>query len=221
MIFKMSSNRKIKEEIISLLVEHSRIMYGVLSDMGVYYSAWAEGYEKNKESLQKKKSKMQLSEEEADEYKIKLIQNFAEAGTQGFGDYVDLILRMDNVINYPLEFVDILDKIQLKGKVLKEIKKRYNKLINQIMEMANVLKQTIKNLRDNTDKVYENTVKIHEFENDIDTIYRQFLDYLYSTSNEELDVRLLLRIRDSIVLLEQLADRIHDIADVIRVLLYQ
>ena len=217
----MSSNRKIKEEIISLLVEHSRIMYGVISDMGVYYSTWAEGYEKNKENLQKKKSKMQLSEEEADEYKIKLIQNFAEAGTQGLGDYVDLILKMDNVINYPLEFVDILDKIQLKDKIFKEIKKRYNKLINQIMEMANVLKQTIKNLRDNTDKVYKNTVKIHEFENDIDTIYRQFLDYLYSTSNEELDVRLLLRIRDSIVLLEQLADRIHDIADVIRVLLYQ
>lgn len=217
----MSSNRKIKEEIISLLVEHSRIMYGVINDMGVYYSTWAEGYEKNKENLQKKKSKMQLSEEEADEYKIKLIQNFAEAGTQGLGDYVDLILKMDNVINYPLEFVDILDKIQLKDKIFKEIKKRYNKLINQIMEMANVLKQTIKNLRDNTDKVYKNTVKIHEFENDIDTIYRQFLDYLYSTSNEELDVRLLLRIRDSIVLLEQLADRIHDIADVIRVLLYQ
>ncbi len=217
----MSSNRKLKEEIISLLVEHSRIMYDVISDMGVYYSAWAKDYEKNKESLQKKKSKMQLSEEEADEYKIKLIQNFAEAGTQGFGDYVDLILRLDNVINYPLEFVDMLNKIDLSAKKFKNIKTRYERLINQIMEMANVLKQTLKNLRDNTDIVYENTVKIHEFENDIDTIYRQFLDYLYSTSNEELDVRLLLRIRDSIVLLEQLADRIHDIADVIRVLLYQ
>ena len=53
----------------------------------------------------------------------------------------------------------------------------------------------------------------------MDALYRQFLEYLYS--NEELDIRNLLRIRDSIVLLEQLADRIHDIADVIRVLLYQ
>ena len=39
---------------------------------------------------------MQLSEEEADEFKIKLIQNFAEAGTQGLGDFIDLILKMDN-----------------------------------------------------------------------------------------------------------------------------
>ena len=34
-------------------------------------------------------------------------------------------------------------------------------------------------------------------------------------------MRVLLRIRDSIIVLEELADRIHDIADVIRVLLYQ
>ena len=217
----MGLNSKTKEEIISLLVEHSRIMYDVLSDMGVYYNSWAEDYEKNKDTLQKKKSKMQLSEEEADEYKIKLIQDFSEAGTQGLGDYVALILRMDNLINYPLEFVDMLDKINLKDKRFKEIKKRYYRLINQIMEMADILKQTIKNLRDNRDKVYENTVKIHEIENDIDTTYRQFLDFLYSTSNEELDIRLLLRLRDSIVLLEQLADRIHDIGDVIRVILYQ
>ncbi|MFW9829960.1 MAG: DUF47 domain-containing protein [Candidatus Thorarchaeota archaeon] len=217
----MALNSKTKEEIISLLVEHSRIMYDVLSDMGVYYNTWAEDYEKNKENLQKKKSKMQLSEEEADEYKIRLIQNFSEAGAQGLGDYVALILRMDNVLNYPLEFVDMLDKIHLKGKEFNEIKKRYYKLINQIMEMADILKQTIKNLRDARDKVYENTVKIHEIENDIDAIYRQFLDYLYSTSNDELDIRLLLRLRDSIVLLEQLADRMHDIADIIRVILYQ
>ncbi|MFX1408215.1 MAG: hypothetical protein ACFFBW_14795, partial [Promethearchaeota archaeon] len=77
------------------------------------------------------------------------------------------------------------------------------------------------NLRDNPDEVYKNTVSIHELENHIDKTYRQFLDYLYSTSEQDLNIRLLLRLRDSIVLLEQLADRIHDIADVIRLLLYQ
>ena len=71
----MSSNRKVKEEIITILIEHSRIIYSVTSDMGVYYSAWAEDFESNKKNLEKKKSKMQLSEEEADELKIRLIQN--------------------------------------------------------------------------------------------------------------------------------------------------
>ena len=45
----------------------------------------------------------------------------------------------------------------------------------------------------------------------------KFLEFLYS--NVE-DIRTLLRIRDSIVLLEQLADRIHDISDLMRILIY-
>ncbi|MFW9901374.1 MAG: DUF47 domain-containing protein [Candidatus Thorarchaeota archaeon] len=208
---------KIKEEIISMLIEHSRIIYSVLSDMGVFYNRWAENYEKHKSSLEKKKSKMQLSEEDADGIKIQLIQNFSESGA-GLGEFVALILQMDNVINYPLEFVDMLPKIKMDVKNNKEIITRYEKLINKTIEMADVLKSTVKSLRDKPDVVFNNTTKIHEIENEIDTIYRQFLEYLYS--DEELDIRVLLRLRDSIVLLEQLADRIHDIADRIRVLLY-
>ena len=209
---------KIKEEIISMLIEHSRIIYSVLSDMGVFYNRWAEDYEKHKISLEKKKSKMQLNEEDADAIKIQLIQNFSESGA-GLGDFVALILKMDNIINYPLEFVDILPKIKLDSKNKKEITTRYDKLINKIIKMADVFKSTIKSLRDKPDVVFEYTTTIHEIENEVDAIYRQFLEYLYS--NEELDVRKLLRIRDSIVLLEQLADRVHDLTDQIRVLLYQ
>ena len=211
---------KIKEEIISMLIEHSRIIYSVISDMGVYYSTWAKDYEANKDLLEKKKGKMQLREEDADGIKIQLIKNYSEAGAQGLGDYVGLILKMDNVINYPLEFVDMIDKIILEGETAEEINKRYEKLINKIINMADVLKSTIKSLRDQkTQIVFENTTSIHEIENEIDTIYRQFLKFLYSS--EDLEVRKLLRIRDSIVLLERLADRIHDLADNIRILLYQ
>ncbi len=210
---------KIKEEIITMLIEHSRTIYSVVSDMAVYYNRWAEDYEKNKDALVKKKNKMQLSEEDGDTIKIQLIQKYSEAEAQGLGDYIALILKMDNVINYPLEFVDILGKIKIDCNKHIEIKKNYEKLINKTIIMADVLKTTIKSLRDKPEAAFNNTTKIHEIENEIDAIYRQFLDYLYS--NQDLDIRILLRLRDSIVLLEQLADRIHDIADLIRVLLYQ
>ena len=212
--------KKIKEEIISRLIEHSRIIYSVISDMAVYYNTWIEGHEANMSSLEKKKNNMQLNEEEGDHIKIQLIKGFSEVGTtSGVGNYMTLILRMDNVINYPLEFIDMLPKIKIDLKTSKQIKERYNKLINKIIQMADILKSTIKSLRDKPETVFKNTTSIHELENEIDMIYRQFLEYIYS--NEEIDIRTLLRIRDSIVLLEQLADRIHDIADIIRVLLYQ
>ncbi|NHJ24417.1 MAG: DUF47 family protein [Candidatus Lokiarchaeota archaeon] len=215
----MASNRKTKEEIISLLIEHSRIIYSVISDMGVYYSTWSDNFELNQDDLEKKKNKMQLSEEEADEIKIRLIQDFSDTGASGLGNFINLVLRMDNVINYPLEFVEMLPKIKLDPKIFQEIKPHYHKLINQILEMADALKTVLKYFRDTPKKVFDMTTKIHEYENYIDTLYRQFLEFLYS--NEKIDLRNLLRIRDSIVLLEQLADRIHDIADVMRVLLYQ
>ena len=209
---------KIKEQIITMLLEHSRIIYNVISDMGVYYTSWAESYEANKESLEKKRSKMILSEEDADAIKIRIIKEFAEIGAQGMGDYIELVLKMDNVINSALEFVDILTFLK-DSKLSDSFKKNYHKLINNIIKMSDVLKLTIKNLRDNRQEVFNNTTTIHEIENDIDSIFRGFLSDLYSDQN--LDIRKLLQIRDSIMTLEELADRIHDIADIIRVLLYQ
>ena len=208
---------KIKDEMITMLIEHSRVIYNVISDMSVFYSGWAENYQGNKKNLDKKKTKMQLSEEDADAIKIKFIKEFGEAGPQGLGGYLGLVLKMDNVINYALEFVDILTFVDYK--INDDIKKRYQKLLNKIIKMVDILKLAIKNLRDNPDEVFRNTTAIHEIENEIDLIFRQFSNYLYE--NEDLEIRKLLRIRDSIIILENLADRVHDIADEIRVLLHQ
>lgn len=209
-------SHKIKDEMITMLIEHSRIIYNVISNMSVFYSGWAENYQENKKKLDKKKTKMQLSEEDADAIKIKFIKEFGEAGPQGLGGYLVLVLKLDNVINYALEFVDILAFIDYQ--INDDIKKRYQKLLNKLIQMVDVLKLAIKNLRDNPDEVFKNTTTIHEIENEIDLIFRQFSNYLYK--NEELDIRKLLRIRDSIIILENLADRIHDIADEVRILLY-
>ncbi|MBD3212724.1 MAG: DUF47 family protein [Candidatus Lokiarchaeota archaeon] len=206
------------DEITSLLIEHSRILYQVVSDMGVYYTDWQEGKKASKKSLKKRMSKLQLLEEDADNIKIRLIKEFSEASAQGLGDYMTLILRMDNVINAALEFVDILSKIDALEEFNEDMTNSYHKMINSILEMTNVLKLAIKNLRDNPQEVFQNTTTIHELENDIDLVFREFLDYLYN--NKEIDIRLLLRIRDSIKILEELADRIHDIGDLLRVLRY-
>jgi uncharacterized protein Yka (UPF0111/DUF47 family) len=210
-------SHKTKDEMITMLIEHSRIIYDVISDMSVFYSGWAESYQANRKNLDKKKAKMQLSEEDADAIKIRFIKEYGEAGPQGLGGYLGLVLKMDNVINNALEFVDSLAFIDVD--INKDIKKRYQKLLNKIIKMLDILKLTIKNLRDNQDQAFKNTTAIHEIENEIDLTFREFLNYLYNT--DDLEIRALLRIRDSIIILENLADRVHDIADEIRVLLYQ
>ncbi|MGV9202938.1 MAG: DUF47 family protein, partial [Promethearchaeia archaeon] len=100
-----------------------------------------------------------------------------------------------------------------------EMQKRFDKLINKLIKMADTFKLTIKNLQNNPEKVFENTTMIHEIENKIDKIFREYLHYIYNC--EEFDIRSVLKIRDSITILEELADRIHDITDLIRVLLHK
>lgn len=211
-------NNRVKQEIIAQLIEHSRIIYSVISDMAVFYSSWVEDREANKENLKKKRNKMQLSEEDADEIKIKLIKDYSQADlAHDLGDYMTLVLRMDNVINCALEFVDILNFIDVG--LNEEMQKRFDKLINKLIKMADTFKLTIKNLQNNPEKVFENTTMIHEIENKIDKIFREYLHYIYNC--EEFDIRSVLKIRDSITILEELADRIHDITDLIRVLLHK
>ena len=208
---------KIKDQIITMLHKHSRIIYTVISDLGVFYTSWAEGYEKNKDALEKKRNKMILTEEDGDAIKIKMIKEFSEVEAQGMGDYVALVLKMDNAINSALEFVEILTFLK-DIKLNKAYKKYFEKLIINIIKMADKLKLAIKNLRDNRQEVFNNTTSIHQIENEIDSIFRQFLNNLYN--DQELDIKKLLPLRDSIMVLEELADRIHDIADIVRILLY-
>ena len=46
--------QKIKEQILTMLIEHCRIISSVISDMGVSYSSWAKNSKSSKDELEKK-----------------------------------------------------------------------------------------------------------------------------------------------------------------------
>lgn len=209
---------KVKNQVIEMLIDHSRIIYSIISDMGVFYVTWAENSKLNKELLEKKLNKLKLDIEEATSIKNQAIKDFTEAVTLISGDYIILFLKMDNLSNIALKFVDLLIYIELND-LNSEMKKIYHKSINTILDMANILKESIKMLRENPSNVIYKINEIHELGNYIDIIFHQFLNYLYQ--DKDLNIRNLLIIRDTIVTLEQFVDKIHHIAEIIRVLHYE
>ncbi|MFW9989437.1 MAG: hypothetical protein ACFFC3_12340 [Candidatus Odinarchaeota archaeon] len=209
---------KIKKEIIEMLVNHSRIIYSIISDMGVFYIAWAKNSKINKEKLEKKLNKLKFDIEEAASIKNQIIENFSEVGTLGSGEFITLILKMDNLSYLALKFVDLLMYIDLND-VKPEMKEIYHKSINTILQMVELLKESIKLLLLNPNKINYNINKIHELANSIDIIFHQFLNYLYQ--DKDLNFRNLLIIRDSVITLEQFIDKIHHIAEIIRILHYE
>ncbi|MFX1277168.1 MAG: hypothetical protein ACFE9Z_02035 [Promethearchaeota archaeon] len=209
---------KIKNQLIDILIEHSRVMYSIMSDLGVFYVTWAENSKKNRKLLEKKATKLKFDIEDAALIKNQVIKDYSELISLGSGDWVILIQKMNNLSNKASRFIDLLIYIELRN-VDSEMKRMYHKSINKILEMVELLKESIKLLRENPRNVIFNINKIHELENFTDTILHQFLNYLYKS--KELEIRNLLIIRDSVVTLEQFVDKINHIAEIIRVLHYE
>ncbi|MFX1364014.1 MAG: hypothetical protein ACFE9Y_03725 [Promethearchaeota archaeon] len=209
---------KIRYEIIEMLVNHSRIIYSIISDMGVFYIAWAKNSKIDKEILGKKLNKLKFDIEEADSIKNQTIETYSEVANLNSSEFITLILKMDNLSHLALKFVDLLMYVDVND-VTPEMKEMYHKSINTILQMVELLKESIKLLLVNPNRVNYNINKIHELANSIDIIFHQFLNYLYK--DKELNIRNLFIIRDSVVTLEQFVDKIHHIAEIIRVLHYE
>ncbi|MFX1242149.1 MAG: hypothetical protein ACFFA7_12950 [Promethearchaeota archaeon] len=209
---------KIKEQLIERLIEHSRAIYSIMSDMGVFYVTWAENSKSNRELLEKKAIKLKFDIEEAALIKDQTIKGFSEALTLESGDWVILIQKMHNLSNMALRFIDLLRYIDLQN-LDSEMKEMYHRSIDKILEMEKLINESIKLLRENPKNIIFNINMIHELGNHAETVFHQFLNYIYK--DEKLEIRKLLIIRDTVVTLEQLVHKIHHIAEIIRVLRYE
>lgn len=211
-------NNKIKDQIIEMLIDHSRGVYSIISDMGVFYMAWAENSKLSKEKLVKKSNKLKIDIEDTASIKNRIIKDFSNALTLGSGDWILLILKMDKLSNLALKFVDLLIYIE-PSNLDSEMKEMYHKSINTILEMAKLLKDSIRLLLENSNNIVYNINKIHELDNSIDRLFHQFLNYLYK--DIDLNIRNLLIIRDSFLTLEQFVEKINQLAEIIRILHYE
>ncbi|MFX1457128.1 MAG: hypothetical protein ACFFDB_17260 [Promethearchaeota archaeon] len=209
---------KIKDQLIEMLIEQSRAIYSIISDMGVFYVTWAENSKSNIDLLEKKITKLKFDIEEAASIKNRTIKTFSEVLTFGSGDWAILIHRMNNLSNVALRFIDLLRYIDLSN-VDPEMKALYHRSINKILEMEKLINESIKLLRENPRNIIININMIHELGNYTETVFHQFLNYLYK--DKKLEIRDLLIIRDTVVTLEQFVDKINHIAEIIRVLNYE
>ncbi|MFX1405443.1 MAG: hypothetical protein ACFFC9_16750 [Promethearchaeota archaeon] len=186
--------------------------------MGVIYTNWAEDSHLDKGILEKKINKLKLDVDDEILMKNQNIKDFSEAASLGLGDYITLILKMANLPNPILKFVNLLFFIE-SHLMTDEIKQMYHKLINTLLEMIRFLEEAIMLLRENPNGVIYNINEIYELESSTNTVFQHFLYYLYQ--DKDFDVKNLLILRESIAALEQLVDKIHHIAEIVRILRYE
>lgn len=204
----------LKYQVINSLNDHVRIVSNSLKETLKFYSAWVrEGNSKKVTEIRENISKM---EEDADMIKAMIIKTFAEAYSLGLGTLLNLVLKTDDILNYVNEFTDRLLYIEIK--LPSNLEKMINAILKKSIEMGEALAVAIKSLLVTADKAFDTSKKVHILEHEIDKQYREFENVLYDS--KELEVTSMLKIKAAVLKIEQMADLIEDIANIIRVVAY-
>ena len=203
---------QLKYKVIEILIDHVRLVKQSLIEMHLFYKAWAEGTAKKK--LNERKNKISKLEEEGDLVKISVIKKFAEAESHGLSTLLELALKTDGILNYINEFTDRL--IYIDVDLPENIHKKINNILKKSIKMGEVLTTAIKSLVDPPEKAFNASTQVHILEHEIDSQYREFENYLYDSKN--LEIITILKIKAAVLKIEQMADHIEGIADLIRII---
>lgn len=196
------------------------ILYSLISDVGVYFLNFAEKSEVDKLDLENKKNKMLSELQEADSIKNKVIRDFSEIIIIGIDtrNYISLILKMQNLLNYALKFVENLEYIDFK--ILNMVfKQKYHKILDNIIQMALLMKETMKWVQNNPSGVIPDINKMHQVSENTEQLIRTIMSLIFI--DNDLKVRDLVLIFSSIKIIESILDKINHIADNIRILYYE
>jgi uncharacterized protein Yka (UPF0111/DUF47 family) len=201
-----------QSELINLLIDHSRIFYSVISDMAVYFLNYVTG---NKQELEQKRAKMQLEMEDADLIKNHLIQDFSDIKLFGLGDYISLIIKLDNILDDALRFIETLNIIDFNS-LNSNLQREYQTIVNNILKISALTKEAIRSLEDIPETLIFDINEIHQLSSTIEDLIHRFMTHLFN--NDDIDLKTTVVILSAIRVLEAILDKINHITDVMRVL---
>jgi len=194
------------------LQDYMRIVFSAIKELSVMLDEWFTG---KTESLDKRLEKLTELESKAEELKRIILDKISEAEAMMHReDLMRLVMSVD-------EIVDVTEGTGYRLKAVSnwnpapEAKKILQEMMNKVIEIMSSLKTVIFILTQNAEQAIKGTEKISSIERDIDKIRRRIIDHVYSL---DLDFRLVLRIRDLVNHIEEIADLTERVADSARII---
>jgi uncharacterized protein Yka (UPF0111/DUF47 family) len=151
--------------------------------------------------------------------KNKILADVAEAKTSiSRTDFLRLILQMDQVGSYSEGAAVRLGYMTKLFCLVEndELRPRMQKLGNAFLKAGDALKHLIKSISGNMEKVNMYCDDIGKIEKEIDSIYREMENYLFS--RQDLDVRLIFQLRTIALHIEEACDNIDSITNSVRII---
>ncbi|MBD3352121.1 MAG: DUF47 family protein [Candidatus Lokiarchaeota archaeon] len=174
--------------------------------------AWMES---NEDEMNECIKRVTQAESDANKIKLKLMKRIAEAQSSlNRTDFLRLVLKMDLIPDYIEGAAVRISKVKLSpdDTLIEEMKP----LTEAIVKMSNAFKKTIKNIIHNPAKTEKLCNEIDKIEEEIDHVYRNLEAYLFQS---DLDVKVMLQLRNVLYHIEETGDLCHENADHIRIIL--
>ncbi|MFX1258255.1 MAG: hypothetical protein ACFFAN_10370 [Promethearchaeota archaeon] len=177
--------------------------------------------EKELLDLEEKKNKIHLDMQKADLIKERLIRDFSTSSNSNilsYSDFLILVIRMDGILDYISEFFNNLNYIQFNSLNI-GFKKKYYRLIRNTLEMAEILKETIRLIKNNPKAIIADINRMHRIRDNSKKLIRNCRNFLFNEN--DLEKRNLVITLSSINILETLIDKMNHVIEIIRILRYE
>jgi len=203
---------EVERNALSMCLDHLIYIGEGVTYLSYLIERWLNNEEINPDAVIKKLAEL---ERKADNAKHVLLKHLSETPS---------LLQREDLMRIVLIADKIAENVESAGFHLttildwhppEKISNEILKMVDKVIEVINTLKDAVRVLSINTEKVAAYVSKINSLERSIDFVHRRILDIVAS---EEIDLRVLLRVRDFINHVEEISDVSEEVADAILIL---
>ena len=176
--------------------------------------SWIEG---NTDELEKFVGKIRESERKSTEQKVKALDDVAKAISMYRGDFLRLVLKMNDAASYQGGAATRLGMVNFNPKSDDPMVPKFQNLIDVFVKMGDLLSTLMRSLGPGMEKAKKYCDQIDEVEEEVDNAYRTLESYLYG--REDLDIRTIMQLREIIKHIEEACDHVQSTADSVRIII--
>ncbi|MFX0169005.1 MAG: DUF47 domain-containing protein [Candidatus Hodarchaeota archaeon] len=211
MTLDITGNRA-ENKAIAIAQDHAGIVLQAAKALQVMIVDWMEG---RKNRHRDHFNKLAHLERQADNIKRTILDELSVTETMlRRSDYFRLIMRTDDIADLcEASAWDLsgLEEYQPDAKT----REHFNNMLSALYDAVYKMRQAILFLEQNSDKAVELAMEVDSAERDADAAHRKFTQFLYKSN---LDISVLLRLKDLGQHLEEIADAAEDAADAVRII---
>lgn len=217
MVFPVETEERVKQKALTICQDHLRKVVEITRKLTQLVDSFIKG---DKATVKQLHAEIRKGEEEVDIARRIVAQELAEIGAILISR--EDFLRFTNLANEITDFCEgiafrLMEIIERDWKVPADIKKNLAELAEAMFETVSKLRETIMTLNYGPDKVLERSRDVEVAENKVDDIYRELEIKILDS---DLDIPILLLLRDVLQLIEDAADKAEDASDAARILAF-